>query len=84
MEASDRMWFRFDLRRLLMATALVALGIWEMFHLVTPSHVVWLGGCAVIGLTFGAAAGLLANALRICIALSVVGWLAFGIFAIAS
>ena len=79
--APKRRWPRFTLRQLFLATALFGFGTWEMFHLVTANPIIWIGGCVAIGATFGASFGILINAPRTCMALSITGWLALAIFA---
>ncbi len=73
---------QFSLRRMFLAVALLALGLWMMLHLVTPSHALFIAGCAVIGAVFGAAVGLLAGRTKVCALVGATGWIAFGAFAV--
>ncbi|MEX2113779.1 MAG: hypothetical protein WD845_11375 [Pirellulales bacterium] len=73
---------QFTLRRLFLAVALAAFGLWMMLQLVTPSAALFVAGCALIGLAFGAAVGLLAGHTKVCTLLGATGWIAFGVFAV--
>ena len=73
---------QFNLRRMFVAIALAAVGLWLMLQLETTSVAVWVGVSVLIGVAFGAAVGLLLNRTRSCTLIGAGGWLLFAIYAI--
>ena len=72
----------FNLRRMLLAVALVALGLCMMTHLTTPYAAVFMAGSVGIGITFGAAVGLITNRPKRWMLIGGLGWLLFSIYAV--
>ena len=73
---------QFNLRRMFLVVALVALGLWMMSHLETPYAAVFITGSVGIGVVFGAAFGLITNRPKRWMLIGGLGWLLFGVYAV--